>query len=41
MFTSYLKLAALLAVALGLSYGFARVGEPQSEWLWCQVLNVC
>lgn len=29
------------AIVIGASYGLARLGEPSSEWLWCQMLRLC
>lgn len=29
------------AIGLAVSYGFARLGEPSSERLWCQMLQLC
>jgi hypothetical protein len=26
--------AAMLALPVGISYGFAQLGEPQAVWLW-------
>lgn len=31
----------VVAFALWVSYGLARLGEPQSKWLWCTMLEVC
>lgn len=30
----------ILAFGIALSYGFALIGEPQSLWLWRDVLGV-
>ncbi len=30
----------ILALALACSLGLAALGEPQSQWLWCDQLNV-
>lgn len=35
-----IKVAALLVVAISLSLGLAYLGEPQSAWLWCDVLKI-
>lgn len=32
---------AIFCAALAASYGFARLGEPQSAWLWCAILGAC
>jgi len=29
-----------LAISIGMSYGFALIGEPRSYWLWHTVLGV-
>lgn len=29
------------AIILATSYGLASLGEPSSEWLWCQMLRLC
>lgn len=31
---------SLIAVA-AISYGFARMGEPQAQWFWCDVAGLC
>lgn len=33
--------AGVIAATLALSYGFAALGEPQSVWLWCDMIGVC
>jgi hypothetical protein len=36
------RLAILGTVAIVLfSYATARLGEPRSAWLWCDVLKAC
>ena len=38
----FLTVGAVLFVAgLVVSYGLAHIGEPQSKWLWCDLLKVC
>lgn len=32
---------AIIILALMASYGLALAGEPQSEWLWCDVIGAC
>ena len=32
---------ALVFAAWGVSYGLAILGEPQSEWLWCEMIGAC
>lgn len=34
-------MAAMAALAAGMSYLFALAGEPQSVWFWCAVLELC
>lgn len=34
-------LTALTCAAFAVNYGFARMGEPSSAWLWCHVLGAC
>lgn len=37
-----LILAALIACGgLAASIGLARLGEPQSVWLWCDMVGLC
>lgn len=36
-----LLLAATTAIGLWSSYGMARLGEPQSKWIWCDLLDAC
>jgi len=29
-------------IVLGLlTYGMASIGEPQSAWLWCEIIGTC
>lgn len=32
--------AALFVAAVACSYGFFRLGEPQSVWLWRDILGI-
>lgn len=32
---------AIIALGVLASYGLALAGEPQSQWLWCDVLKQC
>jgi len=34
-------LGLLFVIGLSLSYALAQVGEPQSAWIWCDVLRLC
>ena len=36
----WLALAALLDLAVAISYGLARAGEPSSAWLWGMMQHV-
>jgi hypothetical protein len=33
-------IAGILANA-AISYGFARAGEPQAYWIWCEKAGLC
>jgi len=33
--------ALIIAAACGASYLLYRFDEPQSRWLWCQILSTC
>lgn len=37
----YALAATMLALGLATSYGWARAGEPQAQWLWCAMLGLC
>ncbi len=30
-----------MALAVWASYSLAAIGEPQSLWLWCDVIGLC
>lgn len=35
------SLVVIAAASVSASYGLSLVGEPQSVWLWCTLLEVC
>ncbi|NWN92255.1 hypothetical protein HLV39_12205 [Marinobacter adhaerens] len=39
--TALLMIACAIVLASGVSYGLATMGEPQSVWLWCDLVGQC
>ena len=37
----WLTVAGVAVASLSASYALARIGEPQSVWLWCSILRAC
>lgn len=34
-------IAGALIITGLLTYGMASIGEPQSSWLWCDIIGIC
>lgn len=39
--TALTMTAWAFALAALATYGLASMGEPQSAWLWCDVIHIC
>lgn len=37
----YVAITCALCLVFMVSFGLAKAGEPRSEWLVCDVMNLC